>query len=325
MFSCCFAVDKKAMIRTISNKYLHDCKAIEYDQTKNVPFMLMLGFRRPHITVAVPRSVRERIDVNAVDSPNRDTPVPESNTKDFTKSLAYYECSSELSEKTVLKNGAWIPIVTSTQGLSVLNQPQNEDVVKSIRSYYYRSINWIDSKVGLILDQLEESNLDGNTVVIFMSDHGFSNGDHGMWCKNSLYEQVLRVPLVVRVPGIMGGVRNRKTMISLTDVLPTLIDLAGLPPFDDGTGIQLDGKSFLPALREPSRVHSAAAYSQYPRCQTRGTTQSDACIGSIVRPGEVNTCDRNPILYMGYSIRVLGCRYVSFVNCIFGLSVTKPR
>lgn len=277
------------------------------------PFMLLVGFRRPHISIAVPRTGRERIDGETVDLPDMNPPT---NAQNFKNSLAYFECGNELSTKSVFFNGAWVNAGSPEAGLSVLSQPQMSATVKSIRSFYYRSINWIDTRIGLLLDQLEESNLDKNTVVIFMSDHGFSNGDHGMWCKNSLYEQVLRIPLIIRVPGIMGGVRNRKTMVDIIDLFPTLIDLAGLPPFDDHTGIQLDGKSFLPALLRPSVSHSVASYSQYPRCQPRGQTQTDACVGSIinaeVNSGSINTCNRNPILYMGYSVRIQGCRYVSF-------------
>ena len=273
--------------------------------------MLLVGFRRPHISVAVPKSTRQRVDSSDVDLPDKSEPRQQSIDGTFRSSLAYFECGSELSSKQVLRDGKWSDAGNKQNGLTPLNQANSIDVVRDIRSYYYKSLNFLDSRVGILLDQLEQSKLDSKTVVIFMSDHGFSNGEHGMWCKNSLFEQVLKIPFIFRVPGIQGGVRNRNSHVSAIDLFPTLVDLAGLPPFDDETGIPLDGKSFLPTLRNPEVIHNIASYSQYPRCKNRGTVQDDACVGSIVGSDMKDTCSRRPILYMGYSIRVQGCRYVS--------------
>lgn len=307
----CFDFDYFVLVEYAKCDKMYILLFVDYNAETSKPFMLLVGFRRPHISVAIPKSTRQRVSNADVDLPSRKTPPQQSVDGTFKSSLAYFECGSELWSKKVLDNGQWSNAGNRQNGLAALNSDSEVEVVRDIRSYYYKSLSWIDSRVGLILDQLEESKLSSNTVVIFMSDHGFSNGEHGMWCKNSLFEQVLRIPFVMRVPGIMGGVRNRQTHVSAIDLFPTLIDLAGLPPFDDGTGIPLDGKSFMDALKNPQLVHSVAAYSQYPRCKNRGAVQDDACVGAISGSGS-DTCNRNPILYMGYSIRIKECRYTEW-------------
>lgn len=112
------------------------------------------------------------------------------------------------------------------------------------RYLYNRLIEDVDNQIGRVLSALKESGYDQNTLVIFTSDHGEMNGAHHMTTKGVLYEESVRIPLIVRWPGVIeAGVRNDKHLISNgLDLLPTLCDFAGISP--EGK----PGKSLKPIL-----------------------------------------------------------------------------
>jgi choline-sulfatase len=91
---------------------------------------------------------------------------------------------------------------------------------------YYGSISFIDDGVGKILDVLEKRGLLPNTIVVYASDHGEMMFDHRMLHKELMYEASSKVPLIVRLPG--GETRSVPAPVSLLDLVPTLLDLAGV-------------------------------------------------------------------------------------------------
>lgn len=98
-----------------------------------------------------------------------------------------------------------------------------------------------DHSFGLLLGQLEQRGLDSTTVVVFLSDHGEEFFDHGGWIHGrTLYREVLQVPLVIRVPGQLEGQRVHAP-VQHVDLLPTLLELAGLAPQPGVHGISLAG------------------------------------------------------------------------------------
>jgi choline-sulfatase len=122
-----------------------------------------------------------------------------------------------------------------------------EEQIRVARAAYYGLVTYMDDKIGRLLGALRESGQLEHTVVVYTSDHGELAGDHGLWWKNSFYEQASRVPLVVSWPGaplaVPVGARFPGA-VSLLDLTRTLVDLAGAPDPGD-----LDGDSLLPALR----------------------------------------------------------------------------
>ena len=123
---------------------------------------------------------------------------------------------------------------------------------------YYAAVTLLDAQMGRLLDVLRAKELLENTVVVFTSDQGYHLGWRGQWCKHSLDEQILRVPLIVRLP---QGVRGAKAhgIVELLDLFPTFCDLAGLP-----APTTLDGKSFLPLLKDPQAEGKAGAFCSMP-------------------------------------------------------------
>jgi arylsulfatase A-like enzyme len=115
---------------------------------------------------------------------------------------------------------------------------------KSVKDYL-RLITGMDRAVGVIVEKLREEGLDGNTVIVFTSDHGFYLGERGFAGKWYPHEVSMRVPLIVYDPRMgdgQRGLRPQKLALSI-DIAPTLLDLAGLPP---SPGMQ--GRSLLPLV-----------------------------------------------------------------------------
>jgi choline-sulfatase len=112
----------------------------------------------------------------------------------------------------------------------------------ALRRAYYALVTYVDRKLGELLDCLEQTRQADDTLVIFTSDHGDMLGERRMVQKRCFYEWAVRVPLVVRLPAEddAGLVVDRP--VSLLDLVPTLLDVAGVP---DGDRLSLDGASLL--------------------------------------------------------------------------------
>jgi arylsulfatase len=112
-----------------------------------------------------------------------------------------------------------------------------------IRAAYWAMCDLIDDQVGRLLDALDRTGQREDTLVVFMSDHGEMLGDHGFYLKGPyFYEPAIRVPLIASWPGKIAPGRAR-ALVELVDLAPTLVELAGLPPY---AGMQ--GRSLLPLL-----------------------------------------------------------------------------
>ena len=127
---------------------------------------------------------------------------------------------------------------------------------------YYAAVTTLDQQIGRLLDHLRAKGQLENTLVVFTSDHGYHLGWRGQWCKHSIDEQVLRVPLIVRHP---QGAKNAKAggIVELLDLFPTFCDFAALPAPDT-----LDGKSFLPLLMDPKAEGKPGAFCQWGNGRT---------------------------------------------------------
>lgn len=94
---------------------------------------------------------------------------------------------------------------------------------------YYGMVSLLDKYIGTILDRLQELGLADNTIVVFTTDHGHFFGQHGLQAKGPFhYEDLLRVPFIVRYPGRVPAGRVSSALQSLVDLAPTFLDLIGL-------------------------------------------------------------------------------------------------
>ena len=99
---------------------------------------------------------------------------------------------------------------------------------RAVRARYFGNCTLIDQSIGVILDALQETGRDQDTIVVFTSDHGEMVGDHGILGKTVLYEESVRVPLLIRIPGATTQTRVTGN-VSHIDLVPTLLDLMDEP------------------------------------------------------------------------------------------------
>lgn len=128
---------------------------------------------------------------------------------------------------------------------------------------YLACIASIDENIGRILDFLKESKLEQNTILVYTSDQGFFLGDHGWFDKRFMYEESLRMPLIIRYPGVVPKGSVSKEMVLNVDFAPTFLDFAGVDiPAD------MQGESFRKILRGRTPHHWRQAmyyhYYEYP-------------------------------------------------------------
>ncbi|KKL74399.1 hypothetical protein LCGC14_2065300, partial [marine sediment metagenome] len=147
----------------------------------------------------------------------------------------------------------------------LMNLP--EDVIRKAREVYFALITEFDEHAGKILDCLAETGLAEDTVVFYFSDHGEMAGEHGLWAKGCFYEGAVGIPLIARLPGCIPSGSVSGAVCSLTDIGPTLTDVAGAGPMH-----AVDGRSLWPTMRGehppdwPDETYSELAdLSYWPR------------------------------------------------------------
>ncbi len=123
----------------------------------------------------------------------------------------------------------------------------------------YETITGMDEVLGAVREQLTKLKLDGNTVIVFSSDHGIMEGEFGLGGKALNYEPCLRVPMIVMDPRLPGDKRGRRLdqQVQSIDVAPTMLDLAGLP-----IPAVMQGRSLTPLLRGADTPWREFAFSE---------------------------------------------------------------
>jgi len=134
-----------------------------------------------------------------------------------------------------------------------------KDQTRECKRAYYATISHLDSQIGRVVDAVEKLGLKENTIVVFWSDHGYLLGEHGLWMKQSCFEESARVPLIISAPGLSKDKACKRT-VELIDLYPTLADLAGLTPPNN-----LDGASLKPLLQNPEATWNRPAFTQVQR------------------------------------------------------------
>ncbi|MCU0875056.1 MAG: sulfatase [Pirellulaceae bacterium] len=207
---------------------------LEQERDAHKPFFAAVGFHAPHDPWESTRAIHEAHD------PAR-----------FTLDWLLPADATPLSPQAM----------HSVPGYEMSDARQREG-----QQHYYAAVATLDQQIGRLLDALRRQGLHDNTLVVFTSDQGFHLGWRGQWHKHTISEQVLRVPLIVRMPGGPVGARANG-IVELLDLFPTFCDLAGLP-----APAGLDGQSFLPLLKDPQTEGKAGAFCSMPRGWGAGRT-----------------------------------------------------
>lgn len=141
--------------------------------------------------------------------------------------------------------------------VSTIRVPQHLVDTKETRdalAEYYTSVETLDANIGKIVRSLEKNGYRDNTLLIYTSDHG-PNFAFAKWC---LYDEGIRVPFIARWPGFIQANTTTDAMISLADLVPTVIEVAG------GTAPQdIDGRSFRDVLTGKKKEHRTAVFASH--------------------------------------------------------------
>ncbi len=184
------------------------------------PFLLAIGFYRPHVPLYAPLRVFQQF-------PLADTRLP------------------------LVQEDDWDDVPAIAAQLMVAPQaPRHQWFVESQQwapavQAYLACTSWTDQQIGRLLQALDASRHAANTIVVLYSDHGFQLGEKQLWAKWSLWERSTHVPLIFAGPGCGSHARSRQP-VELISIYPTLIDLCQLPPRSE-----LEGASLRALLNDP--------------------------------------------------------------------------
>jgi uncharacterized sulfatase len=203
---------------------LEACRLLRENKAK--PFFLAVGFFRPHTPYVSPKKYfglypAEKLALAQVPAGDREGKPP-----------------------------AALTVTPPHYGMDEAQQ-------RVVMQAYYASVSFMDTQFGVVLDELEKQGLAQNTVVVFLSDHGYHLGEHGQWQKMTVFEEAARVPLIISAPGMKASGKATQRLAELVDVYPTLADLCGLKAPAD-----LEGSSLRPLLDDPERAWKKGAFTQ---------------------------------------------------------------
>ena len=155
----------------------------------------------------------------------------------------------------------------------------DEEALRQIERLYDAEVVELDAQVGHLLAELKRLGLEESTLVVLLSDHGEEMNEHGLLGHGeSLFDEVLRVPLMFRLPGVVPAGKRVTPRVGLIDVGPTIAELAGIdPPFAPGP--QRDRAAWL--LGEPDASQAGPVYAELSK-------STSACEGE--ERGSFRTC-----------------------------------
>jgi arylsulfatase A-like enzyme len=113
------------------------------------------------------------------------------------------------------------------------------DVWKDRVRAYLAAVSYADAQIGRLLDALEKSPARDNTIIVFMSDHGWHLGEKQHWAKQALWRQATRIPYIWVVPGLTKGGTQSERAVDTMSLVPTLCELAGIPTPKHAEGINI--------------------------------------------------------------------------------------
>ncbi len=186
-------------------------KRLEQFAAEKTPFFLGVGFYRPHTPYVSPKKYFDMYPREKIVVPS----VPE----------GYMDTLPQPARETLTRKKEQVDL-------------PDETVRRAIQAYY-ASITFMDAQVGRVLDALEKTGLDKNTIVLFTSDHGYHMGEHAYYQKMTLFENATRVPLIISAPGMKTAGQSTSALAESLDFYPTLAEACELTPPSILSGVSL--------------------------------------------------------------------------------------
>ncbi len=196
-------------------------RAIEFldDDARDAgqPFFLWLNFFDPHHPFVAPEEYLDRYDAASLPEP--------------------IGAPGELDSKPAIQREA---SAESYAGFARGYTDHSAEEINEVVRAYYAMVSLIDDEVQRVLDRLDALGLTEDTLVVFTSDHGEMLGDHQLLLKGPmLYEAAVRVPLIMRWPGMLPAGERRDDLVQWIDLNATIMEAAGLDPLPRGQGMSL--------------------------------------------------------------------------------------
>lgn len=199
------------------------------EQHKDKPFFIACGFFRPHVPCIASKNYFDLYPLNEIKLPQ------------------------EPPEHLALIPAPALTVKPANYGLSAEDQ-------KIFTRAYHASTSLMDAQVGRLTAAIDRLKLADNTILVFISDHGWCLGEHGQWQKQLLFEESARVPMIIYDPAAKGNGKVSTRPVELVDLYATLADLAGLP-----APAGVEGKSLRPLVEDPSAAWDTPAYTMVTR------------------------------------------------------------
>jgi arylsulfatase A-like enzyme len=215
----------------IADKGISDLRRLK---ERGEPFFLALGFLKPHLPFNAPEKywgLYKTEEIDLADNPFRPKGCPDAALHNWGELRAY---------EGIPKKG-----------------PLPDKLARTLIHGYYACVSYTDAQMGRVLAELDRLGLRQNTVVVLWGDHGWNLGEHGLWCKHCNFETSLHSPLIVTAPGVASGGKTN-ALTEYLDIYPSLCELCSLP-----VPGHLQGKSFVPLLRNPNLHGKEAVFSRY--------------------------------------------------------------
>ena len=205
----------------LTDKVIRDLKRLK---TSDKPFLLTAGFIAPHLPFNAPTKYWDMYDRKEIKQPYNNY-VPKNAPK---RSISHW---GEMRGYT---------------GIPKKGGVSDETAISLIHGYY-ATVSYVDALIGQIMAVLIDLELDKNTIVILVSDHGYNLQEHTQWSKYTSYRTSTRVPLMIHLPAMVNGSKTN-ALVDLIDVYPTVVELLDLELPEH----HLAGESLVPILKDPS-------------------------------------------------------------------------
>jgi choline-sulfatase len=202
--------------------------------TSRDPLFLVVSFTSPHDPWEIPGRYWERYDPDDVPLPC-DPAIPASQADPHSVRLR--------------------------EMLGVDEAGLTAEQIRTARHGYFAAISYVDERIGEVLTALRDAGLDGETIVVFTTDHGEMLGERGLWYKMSFFEPSARVPLFVCARGQIAPGRVAEP-VSLLDLAPTLLQLAAVPRAEE-LAAELDGTSLAALLDGGAAARPDTVVAEY--------------------------------------------------------------
>lgn len=198
------------------------------------PFLFWMAPRQPHVPLVPDEKWLSIYDTSLISIPQnfRETPLLQSMFNQGLPGELFFRDSDYTQNWRNLPAGP----------------PRSEAVMKQYIKAYYATISNLDHQVGMLVDALEKKGIWENTVLIFLSDNGYFLGAHGLGNKITMHEESVRVPMFIHWDGLAKKGIGCRELVSSLDVIPTVLELAGIAIPD-----QIFGTSLTPLFDDPEK------------------------------------------------------------------------